>query len=151
MSSSDDDLAARLLFSWPHPAPYSPLKDRRPPPDGEAFEMLRRIAGVAGTPHEPLLLHLDEGALESLDGFLAGLHAEAKKAEGMEAGWLGKGGGTVVRLAAALALLAWSGAASIDGPPGHIGRDHVDDAAALWAGYFKPHARAVFRQGGAGD
>ena len=135
-----------LLYSWPHPPPYCRLKDRRPPPDGEAFEMLRRIAGAAGTPHEPLLLHCDEGALESLDDFLAGLHAEIAKAEGMEAGWLGKGGGTVVRLAAALALLAWSGAASIDGPPGHIGRQQVEDAVALWAGYFKPHARAVFNQ-----
>jgi hypothetical protein len=146
MSRGDDEVAARLLYSWPHPPPYCRLKDRRPPPDGEAFEMLRRIAGAAGTPHEPLLLHCDEGALESLDGFLAGLHAEIAKADGMEAGWLGKGGGTVVRLAAALALLAWSGAASIDGPPGHIGRQQVDDAAALWAGYFKPHARAVFNQ-----
>ena len=146
MSRGDDEVAARLLYSWPHPPPYCRLKDRRPPPDGEAFEMLRRIAGAAGTPHEPLLLHCDEGALESLDGFLAGLHAEIAKADGMEAGWLGKGGGTVVRLAAALALLAWSGAASIDGPPGHIGRQQVDDAVALWAGYFKPHARAVFNQ-----
>jgi hypothetical protein len=50
----------------------------------------------------------------------------------------------VARLAACLALLAWSGAATIDGPPGHIGRQQVDDAVALWSGYFRPHSRAVF-------
>jgi hypothetical protein len=144
LSGSDDGLAARLLFSWPDPPPYCPLKERRAAPDGEAFEMLRRIAGAAGTPDEPLVLHFDDGALESFDGFLAGLPAEIRDAEGMEAGWLGKGAGTVARLAACLALLAWSGAAAIDGPPGHVGRQHVDDAVALWSGYFRPHARTVF-------
>ena len=144
LSGSDEGLAARLLYSWPYPPPYCPLKERRPAPDGEAFEMLRRIAGAAGTPDEPLVLHFDDGAAEAFDGFLAGLHAEIGEAEGLEAGWLGKGGGTVARLAAVVALLAWSGAAAIDGPPGHVGRAHVDAAAALWSGYFKPHARAVF-------
>jgi hypothetical protein len=144
LSASEDGLAARLLYSWPYPPPYCPLKERRPAPDGEAFEMLRRIAGTAGTPHAPLVLRFDDGALESFDGFLAGLHAEIRDAEGLEAGWLGKGAGTVARLAAVLALLAWSGAAAIDGPPGDIGREQVDAAVALWAGYFKPHARAVF-------
>jgi hypothetical protein len=144
LSGSEDGLAARLLFSWPDTPPYCSLRERRPGPDGEAFEMLRRIAGAAGTPDEPLSLRFDEGALDSFDGFLAGLHAEIRNAEGLEAGWLGKGAGTVVRLAACLALLAWSGRAAIDGPPGHVGRQEVEDAAALWTGYFRPHARAVF-------
>ena len=144
LSGSEDGLAARLLFSWPDAPSYCSLKERRPAPDGEAFEMLRRIAGAAGTPDEPLSLRFDDGALDSFDGFLGSLHAEIRDAGGLEAGWLGKGAGTVVRLAACLALLAWSGQAAIDGPPGHIGRQEVDDAAALWAGYFKPHARAVF-------
>ncbi len=144
LSGSEDGLAARLLYAWPYPPPYCPLKERRPAPDGEAFEMLRRIAGAAGTPDEPLVLHFDDGAAEGFDGFLAGLHAEIREAEGVEAGWLGKGAGTVARLAAVMALLAWSGAAAIDGPPGHVGRAHLDAAVALWSGYFKPHARAVF-------
>jgi hypothetical protein len=49
----------------------------------------------------------------------------------------------VARLAAALELLAWSGSGA-PGLPGHIGRDQVEAAAALWTGYFRPHARAVF-------
>jgi hypothetical protein len=144
LAGSEDGLAARLLFSWPDPPPHCSLKERHPAPDGEAFEMLRRIAGAAGTPDEPLSLRFDDGALESFDAFLAGLHDEIRSAGGLEAGWLGKGAGTVARLAACLALLAWSGRAAIDGPPGHIGRQEVEDAVALWRGYFRPHARAVF-------
>ena len=146
LSGSEDGLAARLLFSWPDTPPYCSLRERHPGPDGEAFEMLRRIAGAAGTPDEPLSLRFDDGALDSFDGFLAGLHVEIRDTGGLEAGWLGKGAGTVVRLAACLALLAWSGRAAIDGPPGHVGRQEVEDAVALWAGYFRPHARAVFNR-----
>ena len=105
--------------------------------------MLRRIAGAAGTPDEPLVLHFDE-VRRRLDEFPGRPPCRDPRAEGLEAGWLGKGAGTVARLAAVMALLAWSGAAAIDGPPGHVGRAHVDAAAALWSGYFKPHARAVF-------
>ena len=93
-----------------------------------------------------VFLRFDDGALDSFDGFLAGLHVEIRETGGLEAGWLGKGAGTVVRLAACLALLAWSGRAAIDGPPGHVGRQEVEDAVALWAGYFRPHARAVFNR-----
>ena len=67
LSGSEDGLAARLLYAWPYPPPYCPLKERRPAPDGEAFEMLRRIAGAAGTPDEPLVLHFDDGAAEGFD------------------------------------------------------------------------------------
>lgn len=146
LSGDEDSLAARFLYAWPRLPPHCPLGQRRPAPDGEAFAMLRRIAGAVGTPREPLVQHFDQGAVDGFDGFLAGLRAEIGEAEDAEAGWLGKGPGTVARLAAALALLAWSGAASTGDPPGHVGAKQVEDAIALWAGYFKPHARAVFNR-----
>ena len=89
------------------------------------------------------MLSVDQRGVEAFDGFLAGLHADRRRTEGLEAAWLGKGGSTVARLAGALELLAWSGT-DAPGLPGHIGREQVEAAAALWTGYFRPHARAVF-------
>jgi hypothetical protein len=142
--AGDDGLAARFLYAWPNPPAYCPLKQRRPAADNSV--MLHRIADAAGTPQAPLVLPFAAGAEESFDDFLAALHAEMHEAEGVEAGWLGKGSGTVARLAAILALLAWSGRASINGPPVPVGRQQMEDAVALWTGYFKPHARAVFNR-----
>ena len=105
--------------------------------------MLRRIGRLARTPDDPLVLSFDQRGVEAFDGFLAGLHADRRRTEGLEAAWLGKGRSTVARLAGALELLAWSGT-DAPGLPGHIGREQVEAAAALWTGYFRPHARAVF-------
>lgn len=84
------------------------------------------------------------------DRFLSELHTEAREADGLEAGWLGKGPGTVARLAGALALLAWS-----DGddptPPGDIDKRAVVIASTLWSDYFRAHARSVFNQAGRSD
>jgi hypothetical protein len=67
-------------------------------------------------------------------------------AEGFDAAWLGKGRGTIVRLAGILEMLEWS-ATGASGPPGHIGSEQVETAVRLWWEYFRPHARAVFGRG----
>ena len=143
LREDDDGLAARFLYAWPGAQPYRALADLRLAPG-------RRGAGNAAAPRapgarqgDPLVLAFDQHGVKALDGFLAGLHAERCKTEGLEAAWLGKGGAAVVRLAGALKLLAWSGSGA-PGLPGHIGRDQVEAAANLWTGYFRPHARALF-------
>jgi len=143
--AADDGLAARFLYAWPQPPSWCPLTERKPLRDDDALAMLRRVARGVRTPKDPLELTVDEHGQKALDGFLAGLHAEAGRVEGLEACWLGNGPGTVARLAGALELLGWSGLVSA-GRPGAIGRDHVETAAALWTSYFRPHARAVFQQ-----
>jgi Protein of unknown function (DUF3987) len=135
--------AARFLYAWPGPQPYWPLANGRIAKDDDALRMLRRLSRLARTPDDPLVLTLDQRGVEAFDGFLAGLHADRRRTEGLEAAWLGKGWSTVARLAGALELLAWSGT-DAPGLPGHIGREQVEAAAALWTGYFRPHARAVF-------
>ena len=135
LRENDDGLAARFLYAWPGAQPYRALADLQIARDDEALEMLRRLARLA--------LPFDQHGVKALDGFLAGLHAERCKTEGLEAAWLGKGRAAVARLAGALELLAWSGS-SAPGLPGHIGRDQVEAAANLWTGYFRPHARALF-------
>jgi hypothetical protein len=104
--------------------------------------MLRRLHRTARKLNAPLVLCFDEQGLTALISFPRGC-AERPKAEGPEAAWLGKGAGTAVRLAGALALLTWSGAGG-SAVPGPIGREPVEAAVGLWEGYFRPHAQALF-------
>ena len=144
LGESDGGLAARFLYAWPGLPSFAPLVDRGDKPDDdEALNRLRRIAHKARTPDDPLVLRFDSHGIAAFNGFLAGLRDERRAAEGLEEGWLGKGAGTVARLAGVLELLAWSGLAAA-GPPGHLGRDQVEVAIRLWRDYFRPHARAVF-------
>ena len=71
------------------------------------------------------------------------VHAALREAEGLEEAWMGKGRGTVVRLAGILELLDWSATGSASSP-GHIGRERIEGAAALWESYFRPHATSLF-------
>jgi hypothetical protein len=142
LEEGDDGPAARFLYAWPGPQPYYPLANGKIAQDDDALRMLRRISCLARTPDDPLVLSFDQRGVEAFDGFLAGLHADRRKTEGLEAAWLGKGRTTVARLAGALELLAWSGS-DAPGLPGHIGCEQVAAAAALWTNYFRPHARAA--------
>jgi hypothetical protein len=139
-------LAARFLYAWPAPPPFQPLAERTPARDDEVLALLRAIRNRAGTMRDPLYLGIDADGLLALDGFLAGLHADLRHAEGLEAAWLGKGRGVVPRLATVLHLLDWSVAQSADPSValGPIGRDSMERAIALWSSYYRPHAKAFF-------
>jgi hypothetical protein len=146
LEGADDGLAARFLFAWPSPAPWRRLAEAKPAREDEAVTMLHRLAVAAGTPEKPLVLALEEEAVKAFDRFLVGLCDEVRCVEGLQAGWLGRGRGTVPRLAAALVLLAWSERPGVR-PPRAIGRDRLQAATRLWWDYFRPHARAVFDRG----
>jgi hypothetical protein len=143
LEGTPDGLAARFLFAWPSAAAQRGLIDDKPPREDEAVTMLHRIAGVVGTPERPLTLVFHEEAVKSFDRFLTWLQEEIRGTEGAEAAWLGKGRGTVVRLAAIFALLDWSRHAPTARPPGTVRADHVQAATRLWRDYFRPHGRAV--------
>jgi hypothetical protein len=143
LEGTPDGLAARFLFAWPGPPAQRGLSGDTPPREDEAVTMLHRIGGAVGTPDRPLTLVFHEEAVKSFDRFLTWLQEEIRGAEGAEAGWLGKGRGTVVRLAAIFALLDWSRHAATARPPGTVGRDHLQAATRLWRDYFRPHGRAV--------
>ncbi len=122
---ASEELAGRFLFTWPVLAPRGPLVGCKPASDGDALANLRRIARRAGTPADPLELIVDERGLNAFDAFLPRLHAAQCEADGAEAAWLGKGHGTVARLAGVLALLSWSESGA-PGAPGHIGAEEMD-------------------------
>ena len=140
--AGDDSLAARFLFAWPGPQPYRALSVFESSRDEEILQRLRALSRLARSADDPCVIEVDARGRTALDAVLAGLHAERRKAEGLEAAWLGKSRSLIVRLAGVLELLA-----TIDGKatrPGAIGAEQVEAAAALWRDYFWPHARSVF-------
>jgi hypothetical protein len=150
LADGNDGFAARFLYAWPDPPPYCRLVERRRPADEHAFACLRRVGRAAGTLDKPLALALDEAAVKAFDAFLAGLHVALRSAEGLEADWMGKGGGAVARLAGVLELLAWSGS-DAGGTPRCVGAAAMESAVRLWNDYFRPHANLVFDRAGPTD
>jgi uncharacterized protein DUF3987 len=143
MAKNGVELAARFLFSWPHPPPYHPLVGRTQANDDMALAALRRLLQMAATAGAPTTLRVEDDALPALDCFLATLHVDVADAEGLDQAWQGKGRGTLVRLIGCLALLDWS-VGSTDAP-GPVGRRTVEQGIALWTDYLRPHARAVLQ------
>jgi Protein of unknown function (DUF3987) len=139
LGDSADGRAARFLYAWPLPAPYRSVLERPACRESDVVNALQHIARIAGDPNRPLALPLDELALRHLDGHLSRLQGCA----GAEAAWLGKGRGMVVRLALALALLAWAATGtSVLPTPRAIHGEIMSGACRLWD-YFRAHARAM--------
>jgi hypothetical protein len=143
LRGSDDGRAARFLYAWPKPAPYRSFIGLPACRESDVVNVLQNIARMAGEPARPLALQLDEGAQRGLDGHLARLHRDVQRSDGVEAAWLGKGRGTVVRLAAALTLLEWGRYdGSVLQQHCFIRGEAMSAACTLWD-YFRAHARAV--------
>jgi hypothetical protein len=143
MQRSGDGLASRFLYAWPHPAPFCPFADRAHPDSDGVKTSLRRLL-LFGTRHS-CVLSLDAAGAAAFETFLARLHGEVRQAEGLEAAWLGKGRGTVARLAGLFTLMSWAHTAEAEGLR-EIGHEAVERAVSLWSDYYRPHARA-FLQG----
>ena len=145
LSSTGDGRAARFLYAWPTAMPYRSFLASATASESDAVNALQRIANHVGDPARPLALVLEAEAQQALDRWLAALHAERVRCDGFEAAWLGKGRASVVRLAAALTLLAWTAnAAPTAAPPARIDRDALLHAFRLWECFCR-HARAVFQ------
>jgi hypothetical protein len=137
MQRGGDGLAARFLYAWPHPMPYCPLDQRTHPVSDDVLPSLRRLLQLGLRARH--LLFLDPSATAAFDAFLARLHGEVRRAERLEAAWLGKGRGMVACLAGLFTLMSWSATDEAE-PPGNICREAVDRAVLLWSDYYRPHA-----------
>jgi hypothetical protein len=147
IEGADDGMAARFLYTWPAAAPYRSLLNHIAVHDDDAMQRLGRIAAVVGTADSPLALMLSHDALVMFDEFRKKLLAEQRDLEGLEAGWLGKGPGSVVRLASLLTMLAWSEGQALAAPD-NISGEAMRDAICLWDDYFRLHAEVVFNRAG---
>jgi hypothetical protein len=143
LRGSADGRAARFLYAWPLPAPYRSFLELPSCRESDVVNALQHVARFAGDPARPLVVKLHESALRGFDIHLSRLHADLQRCDGVEAAWLGKGRGMVVRLALALTLLDQAVDASpATPPPPFIIGDRLFAACRLWD-YFRAHARAV--------
>ncbi len=142
----DTGFAARLLFAWPGPALNPVFADEAADDEG-IRALLRRISELARPAAEPGWFDLKPAAMERLQELLPRLDRLRRDAEGSEAAWIGKGAGTILRLAGLLALLDWAEDGTAD-LPDNIDAPVLDRAHALWSDFFLPHARRVFGETG---
>jgi hypothetical protein len=113
--------------------------------------MLGRILHLASTVMNPGVLEVEPEAVVRLEQLLPLVRERWRDAEGWEAAWLGKGAGTIVRLAGLLTLMHWAQESKDEVPQEGVTARRLDEAFALWADYFHPHAVSVFEQAGSGD
>jgi len=143
-------LAARFLYAWPEPPARAALR-ADPADDDSVRGMLRRIVGIGGTLAEPGTLDFEAEAITRFEQLLPLVRQRWRDAEGWEAAWLGKGAGMIVRLAGLLTLMHWAQESKEEVLPKGVTAERLDEAYALWADYFHPHAQSVFQAGGRGD
>jgi len=143
LSEIDDALLSRLLYCWPVPRVEARL-DASDERDGTR-PLLQRLVDLPGTIREPAVLALQPAAAARLQDLLPELRGFMRDADGLEAAWIGKAAGTIVRLAGLLSLMDWA-AGEATKPCTTVEEQHLDRAHALWTDYFWPHAQAVFGQ-----
>lgn len=140
----DDGLAARFLYAWPDPAPRIPLYQRAVPDDGAMSTAMLRLWQIATSPTSPLRISIDP---RDFDPHHQRLHALQARQTDYLAGFVGKGNGTIIRLAGILTLLEWATGPSEMPPPSAASKAALTGAVELWNDYFFPHARACLRPG----
>jgi hypothetical protein len=142
LSGVDDGLLSRFLYCWPMPR----LEARLDRDDGgfeSARRLLQRLLDLPGRIAQPAALTLQAAAADHLEALLPRLRAFMRDADGVEAAWIGKAAGTIVRLAGLLCLMDWAAGDATE-PCRTIEEQHLERAHALWSEYFWPHAQAVF-------
>jgi hypothetical protein len=147
LAGDDDGMGARFLYAWPERPAYRPLSDTV---ESISLDALNALVCIRDMPDGSRDVPLSREARALFEDFRRKHHAEAVSLDGLEAGWWGKGQGTVLRLAGVWTFLDW---ASRQGTPEPQSVDvqAIVAAAGLWHGYLWPHARAVFGTVGNSD
>jgi hypothetical protein len=146
LGGGEDGAASRFLYAWPMPQVDARLRGGSAGP-ASVHGLLRRLADLPATMEAPHALCFDEEAVGYLETVLPTLRTFMRDTDGLESAWIGKGAGNIVRLAGLLCLMTWAEQETVPAPV-TVGQRHVEQAHALWAGHFWPHAQAVFGQAG---
>jgi hypothetical protein len=112
MSGEEDGFAARFIYCYPDPVPGFSLASEPVDHDG-AFNALGRLRSLALVDDgenslRPFVCKLDPDAASEFEVWWRERRREASESSGLWAGWLGKQGGTALRLALILEHLWWS-------------------------------------------
>jgi Protein of unknown function (DUF3987) len=148
-SGSDDGLAARFIWFWPEDIPEFRIEERHTD-DEAAAQALSRLRDVAMLIADdgsllPGRVPLNRVAVKRLEEY--GRDLREMRAFGPLAGMIGKGVGTVLRLAHVLEWLWWSAKppeSTRPAGPVEISEVAVDAACGLLEDYFIPQGRRVF-------
>jgi len=144
-AGDDDGLAARFLWTWPEPRPFS--RPTRGADDGRIYSALKLLRSLPMQESEcgplPVYVQCSDEAAGILEEFCREQSDAPHYGGNLLRSWKGKGRGHVLRLALALEFLEWSFLG--DGPAPHeISEQSMARAAMLYSSYFVPMASRVF-------
>ena len=145
MREADDGLLARLLWAWPDPVLFK-LSRNAPNADWaiDSLDRLRWLELQAGTPPQPLMVPLSEGAVPLLETFGRDMQERQSAAGGLMRSALGKARGLALRLSLVLEYLWWCSERGVDAAPTTISVRAFEAASHLMSDYFVLSAERVY-------
>lgn len=141
----DDGLAARIMWAWPQPIPYT--RPERLAETAKLETLYRRLDGLDwGIGDEggirPINLRLDAGAADIFEDWIRENNEGLEDRSAIYQGFVGKMKGAVLRLALVAELVAWAWAGGNE--PKSISATTLGCALDFVDAYVKPTARRVF-------
>jgi hypothetical protein len=162
----EDGMYSRFLYAWPVAPIYKPLTNEvgeiEPEIVSALTALIRLSAEDAAGAFTAQPIWLSDEAIAEFEEFRKWSDKTKHGFEGRERHWFVKGEVHVLRLAGALAFMAWAialgtgSANGLDGitaalEPKTIAKQFMTDAIRLWREFLWPHARAAMRQIGLTD
>ena len=143
-----DGMYTRILFSWPEPPPYRPLRTDIEPTEPLIVKAFDRLAFLPARPYQERPIPLSEKARKKFEQLRFKVIRDADAFDGREREWWCKMPSHALRLAGTLTYLNWAVDAVADQhePPAEIQLADMGEAVELMFDYFWPHARAALRQ-----
>jgi hypothetical protein len=142
-----DGMYARIVFSWPEPPPYRPLRNDIEPTEVVITKAFERLAFLADRPDHSGKIPLSDKARREFEQLRKKVMDDAATLDGREREWWSKIPAHALRLAGTLTYLNWAiDADDNEREPAKILREDMSEAVELVFDYFWPHARAALRQ-----
>ena len=142
-SKTNRGMAARWLFVCPDPVPgfkIGPVQDIEP-----ALNRLRLLRALVGRDRRPITVDVARQAKTRFENWVEAKHVEASRdPEGVWGQWIGKQGGTALRIALVLEYLWWAAtAADGDEAPKQVTQAALSAAMKFIDGYAAPMAEVA--------
>ena len=140
LEGADDGLFSRFLYI----APSTPELERSDGIKELILELIFQILFDFSQRRETYQLHFSDNAADAFFETRKEIRKMANQTDGLLAGWIGKGNGTIPRLAAILLILDWAFRNPDQNLPTVISVEYVRRATKLWSEYLLPMAKRAF-------